>query len=101
MESQSARSHQPEQSGRWVSTSCNGCFSMCAIQVYEEDGKVCALKGHPEVLSSRGKVCGKSVARVADLYDPNRVTRPLKRTNPKKGLGVDPRWQEISWEEAL
>jgi len=98
MRSQSARG---EESGRWVSTSCNGCFSACAIQVYQEDGRICAAKGHPEVLSSRGKVCGKSLARIADLYDPNRVTTPLKRTNPEKGLGVDPKWQEISWEEAL
>ena len=59
MESQAARSHQPGRSGRWVSTSCNGCFSMCAIQVYEEDGRIGGAKGHPEVPSSRGKVCGK------------------------------------------
>ncbi len=101
MESQAERSHPPGQSGRWVSTSCNGCFSGCAIQVYEEGGRIGGARGHPEVLSSRGKLCGKSLARIADLYDPNRVTRPLKRTNPEKGLGVDPRWEEISWEEAL
>ena len=35
------------------------------------------------------------------LYDPNRVNMPLKRTNPDKGIGVDPKWVEISWDEAL
>ena len=25
----------------------------------------------------------------------------MKRTNPKKGLDVDPQWTEITWEEAL
>ncbi|MFQ6095982.1 MAG: molybdopterin-dependent oxidoreductase, partial [Candidatus Bathyarchaeia archaeon] len=25
---------------------------------------------------------------------------PLKRTNPEKGIGVDPQWVEISWDEA-
>jgi molybdopterin-containing oxidoreductase family molybdopterin binding subunit len=35
------------------------------------------------------------------LYDPNRVNVPLKRTNPEKGIGVDPKWVEISWDEAL
>ena len=25
----------------------------------------------------------------------------MKRTNPVKGIGIDPKWQEISWEEAL
>jgi anaerobic selenocysteine-containing dehydrogenase len=35
------------------------------------------------------------------LYDPYRVNYPLKRTNPKKGLGEDPTFVRISWEEAL
>ncbi|MEK7353853.1 MAG: molybdopterin-dependent oxidoreductase [Chloroflexota bacterium] len=25
---------------------------------------------------------------------------PLRRTNPEKGVGVDPKWKEITWEEA-
>jgi molybdopterin-containing oxidoreductase family molybdopterin binding subunit len=25
----------------------------------------------------------------------------LKRKNPEKGIGIDPKWQRISWEEAL
>jgi len=29
------------------------------------------------------------------------LTKPLKRTNPEKGLHVDPKWKEISWEEAI
>jgi molybdopterin-containing oxidoreductase family molybdopterin binding subunit len=35
------------------------------------------------------------------LYDPNRLNRPLRRTNPEKGLHADPKWKEISWEEAI
>ena len=35
------------------------------------------------------------------LYDPYRVNYPIKRTNPKKGIGVDPKWERISWDEAL
>jgi molybdopterin-containing oxidoreductase family molybdopterin binding subunit len=35
------------------------------------------------------------------LYDPYRIKTPLKRSNPEKGLGIDPGWQEISWDEAL
>ncbi|MBI5118286.1 molybdopterin-dependent oxidoreductase [Candidatus Poribacteria bacterium] len=85
----------------WIPTSCNGCFNVCAIKVHRKDGKVVGVKGDSSVLSSKGKVCGKSMARVADLYDPNRVTVPLKRTNPEKGIGVDPKWKEISWEEAM
>ena len=35
------------------------------------------------------------------VNDPNRINKPMKRTNPEKGLGIDPKWVEISWEEAL
>ena len=33
------------------------------------------------------------------LYDPNRITKPLKRTNPKKA-STRSGWEEISWDEA-
>lgn len=87
--------------GNWVNTSCNGCFNVCAIQVKTVGNRVVGSRGNPEVPSSLGKVCGKSLARVADLYDPNRVTKPLIRTNPEKGIGVDPQWKEIDWGSAL
>jgi thiosulfate reductase/polysulfide reductase chain A len=35
------------------------------------------------------------------LYDPDRVKKPLKRTNPDRSPGADPRWQELSWAQAL
>ncbi|MFI5394619.1 MAG: molybdopterin-dependent oxidoreductase [Candidatus Binatia bacterium] len=85
----------------WVSTTCYGCFPSCAIQVHRKDGKLVGSKGDPRVYSSLGKCCGKSLARIADLYQPNRVTKPLIRTNPEKGIDVDPKWKEITWDEAM
>ncbi len=85
----------------WVITSCNACFNICGIRVRRQDGKIVDAKGDPEVASTKGKICGKSKARIADLYNPNRVLTPLMRTNPEKGIGVDPQWKEISWEEAM
>ena len=35
------------------------------------------------------------------LYDPDRVKVPMKRTNPLKGRGVDPKFVPITWDEAL
>jgi len=46
-------------------------------------------------------LCGKGVAGLMYYHDPNRLKKPLRRTNPEKGIGVDPMWKEISWEEAL
>ena len=34
-------------------------------------------------------------------YDPDRIKQPLKRTNPQKGRGIDPKWIPITWDEAL
>ncbi len=46
-------------------------------------------------------MCAKGKAGIMNLYNPHRVKVPLKRTNPEKGIDVDPGWQEISWDEAF
>jgi len=48
-----------------------------------------------------GKVCVKPFGLIQKLYNPHRIKRPMKRTNPKKGRDEDPGWIEISWDEAL
>lgn len=85
----------------WIPTSCTGCFNACAILARRKDGKIVDIKGDRRAPSSKGKVCGKSKARIADMYNPMRLKKPLKRTNPEKGLGVDPKWVEIGWDEAI
>lgn len=45
-------------------------------------------------------ICPKGNAGIATLYDKDRLQKPLRRTNPNKGIGVDPGFEEISWEEA-
>jgi molybdopterin-containing oxidoreductase family molybdopterin binding subunit len=64
-------------------------------------GKVVDVAGDPASPNSRGFICAKGKARSLDLHHPKRVLRPLVRTNPEKGIGVDPRWKQVSWDEAL
>ncbi|MCP4197726.1 MAG: molybdopterin-dependent oxidoreductase [Proteobacteria bacterium] len=85
----------------WVPTVCAGCYNCCGILVHRVNGKVAEIKGDPKALNSHGHICAKGASRALDLYHPDRVTKPLKRTNPKKGVGEDPGWVEISWEEAM
>ena len=81
---------------------CGRCYAMCGIRVHVVNGVAVKIEGEPDSLhGSGGGVCGKGVAGLQVLYDPNRLNVPLKRTNPEKGLHVDPKWQEISWEEAF
>jgi phenylacetyl-CoA:acceptor oxidoreductase len=57
-----------------------------------------AVRGlHP----ADGKICVKPYGLIQKLYNPHRILKPLKRTNPRKGRAEDPGWVEISWEEAL
>jgi molybdopterin-containing oxidoreductase family molybdopterin binding subunit len=85
----------------WISTCCGQCYCMCGIRVRVQNGVVTQVEGNPKAPTGRGRVCPKGLASAHLLYDPYRVNYPLKRTNPEKGLGVDPKWQRISWEEAL
>ncbi len=89
------------EEAKWIPTACGMCYVGCGIQVCVENGVVVAIEGDPENPQNRGKMCAKGKSGVMNLYNPNRVTVPMKRTNPKKGLHEDPQWQEISWEEAM
>lgn len=82
-------------------TTCGFCDSKCGMMAYIHDGVLMKLEGNPEEQSSRGRLCGKGQGAVQMLYDPDRLKYPMKRTNPQKGFGVDPKWQRISWEEAF
>lgn len=84
----------------WIPTTCNMCFNACSILAHKVDNVVVELKGNPESPIGNGHICGKGVAGIMQLYAPNRITKPMKRTNPKKGFDEDPGWEEISWDEA-
>lgn len=86
---------------RWIPSACSMCYGMCSIVAHRVDGTLVKIEGNTESPISNGRLCAKGVSGIMTLYDPHRVNVPLKRTNPEKGLGVDPKWVEISWEEAL
>ena len=84
-----------------VTTSCGMCYGTCTINVRVEDGVVVGIEGNPDSPQGYGNVCAKGVSALMMLYDPNRLNYPLIRTNPEKGIGVDPGWKRISWDEAM
>lgn len=85
----------------WVPTVCAGCYNCCGVLVHRVDGRIVEVKGDPDAANSKGYICAKGLVRALDIHHSSRVTMPLKRTNPEKGIGVDPGWQEISWDEAM
>ncbi len=80
---------------------CGICSANCGMIAEVIDGKVKQLKGNPDDQVAQGKLCVKGYAATKDLYDPDRLKYPMKRTNPEKGPGIDPEWVKISWEEAF
>jgi anaerobic selenocysteine-containing dehydrogenase len=73
-------------------TSCNLCEAICGVLVTVEDGRVTDIRGDESDPLSRGHICPKAVA-LRDLQeDPDRLTRPVRRTPDG--------WQEIGWDAA-
>ncbi len=85
----------------WIHTVCDMCLGGCGTLVHRVDGVIVKIEGDPNCPASRGKICSKGNAAIMTLYDPARLKYPMKRTNPEKGIGVDPKWQRITWDEAL
>ncbi len=89
---------------RKVPLYCNQCVVGPDLFMVEvEDGIAKSIqpnfnvKEHP----AEGRVCVKAYGLIQKTYNPNRITRPMKRTNPRKGRNEDPGWTPISWDEAL
>ncbi|MDA8093515.1 MAG: molybdopterin-dependent oxidoreductase [Betaproteobacteria bacterium] len=85
-----------------LKTTCYGCpAGTCGMIARRVNGIVVSVRGDPDCPFSQGKLCAKGQAQIMMAYSSRRVTKPLKRTNPEKGIGVDPKWVEISYEEAI
>ncbi|QLE87137.1 molybdopterin-dependent oxidoreductase [Shewanella sp. Scap07] len=87
--------------GKWVGTTCQGCTSWCAKQVYVMDGRAVKVRGNVNSQVHGESSCPRQHLSLQQVYDPDRVRTPLIRTNPKKGQQHDPMFKPISWDEAL
>ena len=104
MSAEAPKTSAPGQS-KMVPLYCNQC--VCGPDLFKVEVKDgVALRMTPNfdldgVHPAGGRICVKAYGLVQKTYNPNRITRPLKRTNPKKGKEHDPGFVEISWDEAL
>lgn len=91
----------PAGAEEYFYTSCPMCNQsvFCGLKGTVVDGKLVRVEGNEH--HSKPKPCLKGLTSLQNVYDPNRLLYPMKRTNPKKGLGEDPQWQRITWDEAL
>jgi anaerobic selenocysteine-containing dehydrogenase len=99
--SETDKKEQIAESGKWLASTCQGCTTWCPVQVYVENGRAIKVRGNPNSKGNHGKICPRPHLAIQQLYDPDRVKVPMKRTNPKKGRNEDPKFVPISWEEAI
>lgn len=99
--SASTRSPATPSLENWQSSSCQGCTSWCSVQVQVVEGRAVKVRGNPHALGNHGAVCPRAHLALQQVYDPDRVKIPMKRTNPKKGRDQDPGFVPISWDEAM
>lgn len=85
-----------------IRSTCAHCVNFCGIDVQVLNGVIRAIYPDEARAEFYNKgICPKGVSGLFNTYNPYRIKKPLKRTNPKKGLDQDPGWVEISWEEAF
>ncbi|HWR08046.1 thiosulfate reductase PhsA [Sporomusa sp.] len=85
-----------EEESQLVRSFCEMCTSRCPIQAKIENGKVTYIAGNPDWAATGGTVCARGGAAISQLYDKERVKKPLIRAG-ERGEG---KWKEVSWDEA-
>ncbi|AUX10299.1 anaerobic dehydrogenase [Halalkaliarchaeum desulfuricum] len=98
-----ARTQLVEHSGSWRPSTCAGCTSWCSAQILvdEQSGRALKSQGNRRSKVHGNNDCPRQDLSIQQLYDPDRIKQPLRRTNPEKGPDEDPEFEPISWEEAI
>lgn len=99
--SETSNDEKKIESGKWMASTCQGCTTWCPVQIYVENGRAIKVRGNSNSKANHGKICPRPHLAIQQLYDPDRIKVPMKRTNPKKGRNEDPKFVPISWEEAI
>ena len=91
-----AASTSPEIEKYSICVMCNHT-AKCGTKLIIKDNKIFRTEkweGYPNNM-----LCTKGIAAMQEIYDPDRLLYPVKRTTPKGS--PDPGWVRISWDEAI
>ncbi|BCX79907.1 thiosulfate reductase PhsA [Campylobacter sp. 19-13652] len=84
-------------SDKFIPSFCEMCSTRCTIEAKVVDEQAIFIQGNHRVKGTSTSVCARGGAGRYQLYDPQRVVRPLIRVG-ERGEG---KWREASWDEAL
>ncbi|HBA73730.1 MAG: dehydrogenase [Geobacteraceae bacterium GWC2_55_20] len=100
-----AASHLPMSGdapkSEWIPSTCQGCTAWCPVEFLVQEGRIVKVRGNQLSKANGGYCCPRGHLMIQQTYDPDRIKVPMKRTNPQKGRGIDPKFVPISWDEAL
>ncbi len=81
-----------------VRSYCIRCAALCGIVAHIRNGRLLKVEGDPGAKKNAGTLCPKGLAAKQEIYHPDRLKYPMKRTKPK---GEAPEWVRIGWDEAM
>lgn len=80
-----------------VNSYCEMCSSRCQITAKVENGKIKFIQGNKHSKGMKTSVCARGAAGHSQLYDKERLVKPLIRV----GQRGENKWMEVTNEEAL
>jgi anaerobic selenocysteine-containing dehydrogenase len=81
----------------WKAGACALCEAGCGIIVRTREHKASKIEGNPLHPVNRGALCARGQAGLQALYNPDRISSPLRRAG-ERGAG---QFEQISWDEAI
>lgn len=81
----------------YYASSCRQCPAGCGILVRISEGRAKKIEGNPLHPINSGRLCARGQSTLQELYHPDRIRQPLKRTGDR-GSG---QYVKVSWEEAF
>ena len=81
----------------WYNTVCSMCSAGCGITVRTREGRAKKIEGNPSHPVNQGRLCARGQAGLQVLYNPDRVTTPLRQTGERGSED----WLPLTWTEGL
>jgi thiosulfate reductase / polysulfide reductase chain A len=80
-----------------VPSACWQCVARDGIIGFVEDGQLKTIQANPKLPRTNGRICARGQGGVGQVYDPDRLLFPMRRTGPRGSH----QWERITWDDAL
>jgi len=81
----------------YFATTCRECAAGCGLVVRTYQGRAIKAEGNSHNPVNLGKTCARGQATLQGLYNPDRVTDPVKQGRQVRGLSDE----VMSWDDAI